>query len=66
MALCGCGKQNMRDFQVDDKCKCSKISKGDMSKTRPGGKDYETHKGDKVFHRNHHLVMGKPFPTSRT
>ena len=56
----------MRDFQVDDKCECSKISKGDMSKTRPGGKDYETHKGDRYFHRNHHLVKGKPFPTSRT
>ena len=51
---------------MDDDCKCAKEAKGDMSKTRPGGKDYETHKGDKVFHRNHHVVKGTPFPSSRT
>ena len=56
----------MRDFQVDEDCKCGKESKGDMSKTRPGGKDYETHKGDKFFHRGNHNIMGKPFPASRT
>jgi len=65
MVHCACGKQ-MRDFQVDSKCKCSKEKHGDMSKTRPGGKDYETNKKDQYFHRNHHLVMGKPFPSSRT
>ena len=63
---CACGKTNMRDFQVDEDCKCGKESKGDMSKTRPGGKDYETHKGDKFFHRGNHNIMGKPFPASRT
>jgi len=39
--------------------------KGAASKTRKGGKDYETHKGDKNFHRNNHLVKGTPFRAVR-
>ena len=36
-------------------------SAGDMSKTHKGEKDYTTKKGDKDYHRNHHLVAGTPY-----
>lgn len=36
-------------------------SEGDMSKTHRGEKDYTTKKGDKDYHRQHHLVVGNPY-----
>ena len=68
----------MRDFEVHEggkkmKGKCSRCSKcgaeekhGDPSKTHKGDLDYTTKRGDRYFHRGHELVVGTPFPTTRT
>ena len=40
-------------------------SKGMHSKTRKGRKDFETHKGDKVFHRKKHFVRKSRKPYTK-
>lgn len=42
-----------------EKAKPRAGTKGAASKTRPGGKDYETNKRDKDFHRGGHDEMGR-------
>jgi len=37
------------------------VKKGEKSKSMPGHKDYETHKGDKDYHRMGHDVKGRPY-----
>ena len=39
--------------------------KGHKSKTRKGRKDFETHKGDKVFHRKKHFVRKSRKPYTK-
>ena len=53
--MCNC-KHHGKQIMLPEK-------KGDLSKTRKGGKDYETHMKDKDFHRDHHLQAGKPYRT---
>ena len=55
------------------KKKVKKGHKGAPSKTRPGKKDFRTHKGDKYYHRDGHLydenvdgVKGTPYSHHKT